>query len=173
MPSSCRPISEGGLGFDYRLGMAIPDMWIKLLKEKQDDHWNMGDIVHTLTNRRWMEKTVAYAESHDQVKTALCKKHNTIVLHDIILRPQLVRAHFLPFLQLVRAHNLRTIETFFYPRVLDVYYNLRTYLQIGHDYLLLMAENYYTRTTFSFALSVPSCYRLPVGLKISFELFVF
>uniref|UniRef100_A0A2S2P9Z1 1,4-alpha-glucan-branching enzyme n=1 Tax=Schizaphis graminum TaxID=13262 RepID=A0A2S2P9Z1_SCHGA len=66
MPSSCRPVSEGGLGFDYRLGMAIPDMWIKLLKEVQDDDWNMGNIVHTLTNRRWMEKTVAYAESHDQ-----------------------------------------------------------------------------------------------------------
>lgn len=67
MPSSCRPVSEGGLGFDYRLGMAIPDMWIKLLKEVKDDDWNMGNIVHTLTNRRWMEKTVAYAESHDQV----------------------------------------------------------------------------------------------------------
>jgi len=67
MPSSCRPVSEGGLGFDYRLGMAIPDMWIKLLKEFKDDDWTMGNIVHTLTNRRWMEKTVAYAESHDQV----------------------------------------------------------------------------------------------------------
>lgn len=67
MPSSCRPVSEGGLGFDYRLGMAIPDMWIKLLKEVKDDDWNMGNIVHTLTNRRWMEKTVSYAESHDQV----------------------------------------------------------------------------------------------------------
>ena len=26
----------------------------------------MGDIVYTLTNRRWKEKCVAYAESHDQ-----------------------------------------------------------------------------------------------------------
>ena len=26
----------------------------------------MGDIVHTLTNRRWKEKTIAYCESHDQ-----------------------------------------------------------------------------------------------------------
>lgn len=26
----------------------------------------MGDIVHTLVNRRWLEKCVAYAESHDQ-----------------------------------------------------------------------------------------------------------
>jgi 1,4-alpha-glucan branching enzyme len=66
MPALCRPVEEGGGGFDYRLGMAIPDMWIKILKEKSDDDWNMQDIVHTLTNRRWQEKTVAYAESHDQ-----------------------------------------------------------------------------------------------------------
>lgn len=46
--------------------MAIPDKWIELLKKCSDENWNMGDIVHTLTNRRWMEKTVAYAESHDQ-----------------------------------------------------------------------------------------------------------
>ncbi|KDR15603.1 1,4-alpha-glucan-branching enzyme [Zootermopsis nevadensis] len=66
MPGMCRPVSEGGLGFDYRLGMAIPDNWIKLLKEVKDDDWNIGNIVHALTNRRWQEKTVAYAESHDQ-----------------------------------------------------------------------------------------------------------
>ncbi|KAI5637558.1 alpha amylase, catalytic domain-containing protein [Phthorimaea operculella] len=67
MPASCRPVNEGGTGFDYRLGMAIPDMWIKTLKELKDEDWKMGHIVHTLTNRRWMEGTVAYAESHDQV----------------------------------------------------------------------------------------------------------
>ncbi|CAG9564973.1 unnamed protein product [Danaus chrysippus] len=66
MPASGRPVREGGTGFDYRLGMAIPDMWIKLLKEERDEDWKMGHIVHTLTNRRWMEGTVAYAESHDQ-----------------------------------------------------------------------------------------------------------
>ena len=66
MPALCRPVEEGGGGFDYRLGMAIPDMWIKILKHKSDDEWCMQDIVHTLTNRRWQEKTVAYAESHDQ-----------------------------------------------------------------------------------------------------------
>ncbi|WVN88438.1 1,4-alpha-glucan-branching enzyme [Cryptococcus depauperatus CBS 7841] len=66
MPTLCRPVSEGGVGFDYRLSMAIPDMWIKLLKEYTDDQWNMGNIVHTLTNRRHLEKSVAYAESHDQ-----------------------------------------------------------------------------------------------------------
>lgn len=26
----------------------------------------MGHICHSLTNRRWKEKCVAYAESHDQ-----------------------------------------------------------------------------------------------------------
>ncbi|KAF8332770.1 glycoside hydrolase superfamily [Cantharellus anzutake] len=66
MPLLCIPATNGGLGFDYRLSMAVPDMWIKLLKEKSDDDWKMGDIVHTLTNRRWREKSVAYAESHDQ-----------------------------------------------------------------------------------------------------------
>nr|CAD7459659.1 unnamed protein product [Timema tahoe] len=66
MPATCRPVKEGGIGFDYRLAMAIPDKWIKLLKEVKDDDWEIGNIVHTLTNRRWMENTVAYAESHDQ-----------------------------------------------------------------------------------------------------------
>ncbi|KZT29236.1 glycoside hydrolase family 13 protein [Neolentinus lepideus HHB14362 ss-1] len=66
MPLLCIPSSKGGVGFDYRLSMAIPDMWIKLLKHKRDDEWDMGDIVHTLKNRRHGEKSVAYAESHDQ-----------------------------------------------------------------------------------------------------------
>lgn len=66
MPALCLPVELGGLGFDYRLGMAIPDMWIKLLKEKSDDEWNMSNICHTLTNRRHLEKTISYAESHDQ-----------------------------------------------------------------------------------------------------------
>ncbi|TFK55591.1 glycoside hydrolase [Heliocybe sulcata] len=66
MPLLCIPASKGGVGFDYRLSMAIPDMWIKLLKHKQDDEWEIGNIVHTLTNRRHGEKSIAYAESHDQ-----------------------------------------------------------------------------------------------------------
>ncbi|KAJ3111534.1 alpha-1,4-glucan branching enzyme [Phlyctochytrium bullatum] len=66
MPTLCRPIADGGIGFDYRLAMAIPDMWIKILKEKSDDEWDMGNITHTLINRRWKEPAIAYAESHDQ-----------------------------------------------------------------------------------------------------------
>lgn len=66
MPTLCLPISQGGIGFDYRLSMAIPDMWIKILKHLQDEQWDIGNIVHTLTNRRHGEKCIAYCESHDQ-----------------------------------------------------------------------------------------------------------
>jgi len=54
MPTLCRPVSEGGIGFDYRLSMAVPDMWIKILKEVKDDDWDIGNICWTLTNRRYM-----------------------------------------------------------------------------------------------------------------------
>lgn len=66
MPGLCRPVDEGGLGFSHRLAMGIPDYWIKLLKEKKDEEWSMGDMWHTLTNRRYGEPHVAYCESHDQ-----------------------------------------------------------------------------------------------------------
>lgn len=66
MPALCVALSLGGIGFDYRLAMAIPDMYIKWLKEKQDSEWDMGALTFTLTNRRHGEKTIAYAESHDQ-----------------------------------------------------------------------------------------------------------
>ena len=61
-------MEEGGIGFDYRLQMAIADKWIELLGEQTDDQWEMRNIVHTLTNRRYKEACVAYAESHDQVQ---------------------------------------------------------------------------------------------------------
>ncbi|KQJ99702.1 hypothetical protein BRADI_3g44760v3 [Brachypodium distachyon] len=65
MPTFALPVQVGGVGFDYRLHMAVADKWIELFK-RSDESWQMGDIVHTLTNRRWLEKCVTYAESHDQ-----------------------------------------------------------------------------------------------------------
>ncbi|HMD55405.1 MAG TPA: alpha amylase C-terminal domain-containing protein, partial [Phycisphaerae bacterium] len=56
----------GGLGFDYRLAMGVPDYWIKLLKEQRDEDWNLNGLYHTLMNRRRQEKHIGYAESHDQ-----------------------------------------------------------------------------------------------------------
>lgn len=66
MPGISRLIEEGGIGFDYRLGMGIPDYWIKLLKHSRDEEWNVNELWGVLSNRREKEKTIAYAESHDQ-----------------------------------------------------------------------------------------------------------
>ena len=66
MPGLCRPTSEGGIGFTHRLAMGIPDYWIKLLKHKKDEDWNPEEIWNVMTNRRYGEANIAYAESHDQ-----------------------------------------------------------------------------------------------------------
>ncbi len=66
MPGMAVPIAKGGLGFDYRLAMGVPDYWIKLLKEQRDEDWNLGALYHTLLNRRHNERHIGYAESHDQ-----------------------------------------------------------------------------------------------------------
>ena len=58
MPGTCKPVHVGGMGFDYRMAMAIPDMWIKLLKEKSDEDWDIGAISYELQNRRFDEKTI-------------------------------------------------------------------------------------------------------------------
>lgn len=66
MPGMCLPVKQGGVGFDYRLAMGQPDLWIKLITEKPDDKWDMWQIWSELTNRRPGEKYIGYAESHDQ-----------------------------------------------------------------------------------------------------------
>ena len=66
MPGICAPIEDGGIGFDYRLGMGLPDFWIKVLKDQTDEEWNMHEFFFTMTNRLYDVKTIAYAESHDQ-----------------------------------------------------------------------------------------------------------
>lgn len=66
LPGLASPISEQGMGFDYKLSMGIPDYWIKLLKEVPDEQWHVGDIYYELTNKRAEERTISYAESHDQ-----------------------------------------------------------------------------------------------------------
>ncbi|MCE7053585.1 alpha amylase C-terminal domain-containing protein [Algoriphagus sp. AGSA1] len=66
MPGLARPIADGGLGFDFRMAMGVPDFWIKTLKHKQDEEWDMFELWHQLTNRPMAERSIAYAESHDQ-----------------------------------------------------------------------------------------------------------
>jgi 1,4-alpha-glucan branching enzyme len=66
MPGLAAPVEHCGVGFDFRLAMGVPDYWIKLLKHVRDEDWNVSDIWWELTNRRADEKTINYAESHDQ-----------------------------------------------------------------------------------------------------------
>lgn len=66
MPGMCIPRKDGGVGFDYRLGMAVPDFWIRMLKDIPDEDWNIWDIWNILIARLPAVKTVAYSESHDQ-----------------------------------------------------------------------------------------------------------
>ena len=66
MPGMCLPIKDGGVGFDYRLAMGEPDMWIRLLKDTPDEHWDLNNIYYELVCRRPKEKVIGYCESHDQ-----------------------------------------------------------------------------------------------------------
>jgi 1,4-alpha-glucan branching enzyme len=66
MPSLAVSQSEGGFGFDYRFAMGVPDYWIQLIKDTKDEDWPIGYLWFELTNRRKDEKTISYAESHDQ-----------------------------------------------------------------------------------------------------------
>lgn len=66
MPGMCLPIKDGGIGFDYRLNMGVPDLWIKTLKESTDETLDIAKLWYELTNRRINEKSIGYSESHDQ-----------------------------------------------------------------------------------------------------------
>ncbi len=66
MPGIATAIKNGGIGFDFRLAMGIPDFWIKVIKEQKDENWHVAEIFHRLTDKRNDEKTINYSESHDQ-----------------------------------------------------------------------------------------------------------
>jgi 1,4-alpha-glucan branching enzyme len=66
MPGLAAPTDNGGMGFDYRLAMGVPDIWIKVVKEMSDENWNLGYLLHELTQHRAEERVVSYCESHDQ-----------------------------------------------------------------------------------------------------------
>ncbi|HPW90312.1 MAG TPA: alpha amylase C-terminal domain-containing protein [Paludibacteraceae bacterium] len=66
LPELAAPFEDGGMGFDYRMAMGLPDFWIKYIKEVKDEDWKAGHIFWEMTNRRLGEKTISYAESHDQ-----------------------------------------------------------------------------------------------------------
>ncbi len=66
MPGLAAPREAGGAGFGYRMAMGVPDCWCKLVRDVRDEEWNVGYLWHELTNRRDDERTINYAECHDQ-----------------------------------------------------------------------------------------------------------
>ena len=66
MPGLSMPIADGGIGFDYRMAMGEPDMWIKILKTLKDEQWDLWNIWYELVGRRPEEPVIGYVESHDQ-----------------------------------------------------------------------------------------------------------
>ena len=66
MAGLAAPFEAGGVGFDFRMSMGVADNWIKWIKELPDEKWSMGEMWWQLTNKRADEKTISYAECHDQ-----------------------------------------------------------------------------------------------------------
>ncbi|MDR1060054.1 MAG: alpha amylase C-terminal domain-containing protein [Clostridiales bacterium] len=66
LPGMCLPVAEGGIGFDYRLAMGVPDFWVRALKTQSDEQLSMSKMWHELTTRRPYERNIGYCESHDQ-----------------------------------------------------------------------------------------------------------
>ena len=65
-PGIASPFADGGMGFDFRMSMGVADYWIKIIKERKDEEWLMGGMFYQLSNKRADERTISYAECHDQ-----------------------------------------------------------------------------------------------------------
>ncbi len=113
LPGLAAQRSAGGLGFDYRLAMGIPDFWIRTLKEKADEQWNVAEIFWELTNRRQDEKTISYVESHDQAlvgdKTVLFRlADKEMYTHMSLSTPSLVIDRAIALHKLIRLITCST-----------------------------------------------------------------
>jgi len=107
MPGLAAETGSRGYGFNYRLSMGVPDFWIKLVKEIADEHWDMGTLVHELSQHRPEEKVISYCESHDQalvgdktlifrmidaeMYTGMTKSHHSLVLDRGIALHKMIR----------------------------------------------------------------------------------
>lgn len=126
MPGLAAPVADGGTGFDYRFAMGVPDLWIKLIKEYRDEEWPLGHLWYELNNRRAEEKTISYAESHDQALVG----DQTIIF-------RLIGADMYDFMH-VKYNSLRT------SRGIALYKMIRliTLASAGHGYLNFMGNEF-------------------------------
>jgi 1,4-alpha-glucan branching enzyme len=126
MPGLAMPAASGGLGFDYRLAMGTPDYWIKLIKEVPDENWNMGNLYYELTNRRGDEKTISYAESHDQALVG-----DQTLIFRLIERDMYTGMH-------IAGNNLRVDRGMALHKMI----RLITFATAGHGYLNFMGNEF-------------------------------
>lgn len=115
MPGLAVPVAEGGYGFDYRMAMNIPDYWIKLIKEKKDQDWHPSGIWWETTNRRADEKTISYAESHDQAlvgdKTIIFRLIDAeMYWHMMVNDPNLIVDRGIALHKMIRLITVSTIN---------------------------------------------------------------
>jgi len=126
MPGLGAPITEGGCGFDYRLAMGIPDFWFKLVKDTRDEDWNIGHLWHELTNRRMDERTISYAECHDQA-----------IVGGKTLMFEMGDAAMYEFMR-VKDNNLRVERAMALHKMI----RLATLFSAGHGYLNFMGNEF-------------------------------
>ena len=126
MPGLGTPPQNGGIGFDFRLAMGTPDHWIKLIKEVPDEQWNVGTLYYELTNRRQDEKTISYAESHDQALVG----DKTIIFRLIDADMYTAMSVFQPNLRVERGMALHKMI------------RLVTLATAGHGYLNFMGNEF-------------------------------
>ena len=77
----CQALSAG---FDARLGMSIPDLWVKMLRASReggvrDEAWSMHEIVATLCNRRYTVRRCRLIVSNPAMKAPMVSALETII----------------------------------------------------------------------------------------------
>lgn len=113
IPGLGSPIEKYGMGFDYHMAMGIADFWVKLIKNKKDEEWQVGDIFYELTNKRKEEKTISYAESHDQAmvgdKTIIFRLIGSLMYtHMNISKPNITVDRGIALHKMIRLATLST-----------------------------------------------------------------
>jgi len=126
MPGLARPWREGGIGFDYRFAMGVPDYWIKLTKDTRDEDWSMSGLWFELNNRRQDERTISYTESHDQA-----------LVGDKTLIFRLIDAEMYTHMS-VEADSLRVARGMALHKMI----RLLTMATAGHGYLNFMGNEF-------------------------------
>ena len=82
MPGVASPLEYGGMGFDYRMNMGTPDYWIKLLKEKRDEEWHVGDLFYELTNNQALvgDKTIFFRLVDKAIYTSMSVFDKSVII---------------------------------------------------------------------------------------------